>query len=591
MEGSSHQNGNEFEGYDEDYDRMPGLIESQDESLMDFLKREIAEMDQSRVRSGRRLDYLDLNKSDASNDQEASGSGSTSNANTDENVGINSPERASDLLLVMSFSAEPMRSSIIELSGSAMEELKKLVVSGDIFWQRLEGKEKYETLNGVQYMRHFGDVDKTLKQIIKMVEIGEPEYLPFFDSRPIESDLKLKATPAEAYDVEASRDFAYLRMNPIDIAEWFMDVEKWSDVFFNIVSRATMLGILIDGVEGSLDGRLQVMSGEFQMATALVRTRVLFCQILPSGCFIQFMPHHGYSKITWVEHVEADNRELNLTFRNLIKSGFAFGATRWVSALVRQYEYSQTLKEKYAPPEDTLKTIPETGRMGMLKLGERMIRTFCTEISGVLRNQWNRLPSSSKDSEDVRVAIREHVAEPGQPSATSIVFSTSQRFRIAPRRLFDFLRNGRYRSMWDMLARGLCVQELSYIVKGKDPANRVSLMQVTDDEGTDVIHYIQESYTDKSGSYVVYAPVDEPAVTALLEGADPDMVGILPSGFAIVPDDIPKDDGPHSILTASFHIVYNYSTKSHDVPPRSLLVVKRILRDTLKAVKSFVINA
>ncbi|XP_054812209.1 homeobox-leucine zipper protein ROC2-like [Prosopis cineraria] len=314
----------------------------------------------------------------------------------------------------------------------------------------------------------------------------------------------------------------------------------------------------------------------------------------PSGCFIQFMPQEGFSKITWVEHVEADYRDLNSTFKDLIKSSFAFGATRWISAMVRQFEYSEILKAKYWPPEDAVKVIGEGGRRSMLKLGDRMIRTFCSEINGSKRNQWFRLPGEPfDDTEDVRLAIREHAIEAGKPLATTLVFAASQWFPITPRLLFDFLRDAESRTDWDVLARGLCVQELSYIVKGKDSANRVSLMQVTDELDTYVINYIQESYTDITGSYVVYAPIDEPAVTALLEGGDPDMVGILPSGFSILPQEIPKDDGPHSgvasILTASFNIVDYGSNKSH-VPPQSLAVIKKILRETFKAIKSFVFN-
>ncbi|XP_028807699.1 homeobox-leucine zipper protein ROC2-like [Neltuma alba] len=557
---------------------------------------------------------------DTSN-EEGSGSGSTPNPST-EQAGTNSPERASDLLLVVSFYAEPVRTKIIELSGSAMDELTKLAVSEGMFWQP---KQNYETLDAVQYIRHFGNVDGTLNEIIKMVEIGEPEYLPFFNSCPIETELNLKqATPAEAYEVEASRDSAYVRMNPIEIAEWLMDVEKWSNVFYKIVSRAMNLGILLDGVEGSLDGRLQVMSGEFHVPSALVRTRECYfaryskklsdttwaivdvslekffphpsinIRRRPSGCFIQFMPHQGFSKITWVEHVEADNRNLNSTFKDIIKSGFAFGATRWVSAIVRQYEYSQTLKAKYSPPEDAVKRIGEAGRMGMVKVGDRMMRKLCSEMSGAMRNQWFRLPPSSSDIEDVRVAIREHEAKPGKTSSTTLIFSTSQWFPIAPRRLFDFLRSADNRPMWDLLSRGFCVQELSYVAKGKDSANRVSLLQVTDDMDHYVINYIQESHTDISGSYVVYAPMDKSAVTELLEGGDPEKVGILPSGFAILPDEIPMDDGPHSgvasILTVSFHI-FDYNSIKSAVPSQSLHVIKKVLRRTFEAVKAFVFSA
>lgn len=47
---------------------------------------------------------------------------------------------------------------------------------------------------------------------------------------------------------------------------------------------------------------------------------------------------------------------------------------------------------------------------------------------------------------------------------------------------------------------------------------------------------LQESCTDPTGSYVIYAPVDVVAMNVVLNGGDPDYVALLPSGFAILPD-------------------------------------------------------
>ena len=47
---------------------------------------------------------------------------------------------------------------------------------------------------------------------------------------------------------------------------------------------------------------------------------------------------------------------------------------------------------------------------------------------------------------------------------------------------------------------------------------------------------LQESCTDASGSYVIYAPVDVVAMNVVLNGGDTDYVALLPSGFAILPD-------------------------------------------------------
>lgn len=54
---------------------------------------------------------------------------------------------------------------------------------------------------------------------------------------------------------------------------------------------------------------------------------------------------------------------------------------------------------------------------------------------------------------------------------------------------------------------------------------------------------LQESCTDASGSYVIYAPVDIMAMNVVLSGGDPDYVALLPSGFAILPDGYGREGG------------------------------------------------
>lgn len=47
----------------------------------------------------------------------------------------------------------------------------------------------------------------------------------------------------------------------------------------------------------------------------------------------------GLKKVTWVEHVEVDDRARSQNiFKHLICTGQAFGANRWVATLERQCE-------------------------------------------------------------------------------------------------------------------------------------------------------------------------------------------------------------------------------------------------------------
>jgi hypothetical protein len=43
-------------------------------------------------------------------------------------------------------------------------------------------------------------------------------------------------------------------------------------------------------------------------------------------------------QITWVEHVEVDDTGVDPSYQDLVDSGLAFGAQRWVTTLQRQCE-------------------------------------------------------------------------------------------------------------------------------------------------------------------------------------------------------------------------------------------------------------
>lgn len=100
---------------------------------------------------------------------------------------------------------------------------------------------------------------------------------------------------------------------------------------------------------------------------------------LPSGCLIQEMPN-GYSKViiracyspfsfdsctdrhvsekfstqvTWIEHMEIEEKApIHLLFRDLVGSGAAFGAHRWLTTLQRTCERFACLMAAGASPRD-----------------------------------------------------------------------------------------------------------------------------------------------------------------------------------------------------------------------------------------------
>jgi len=108
----------------------------------------------------------------------------------------------------------------------------------------------------------------------------------------------------------------------------------------------------------------------------------------PSGCLIQEMPN-GYSRVTWVEHAEADDAMVHELYRPLVSSGLAFGARRWAAALERQCERLASAMASSVPAAPAaaagdagvVTTAEGRRRRSMLRLAERMVASFCGGVT------------------------------------------------------------------------------------------------------------------------------------------------------------------------------------------------------------------
>jgi homeobox-leucine zipper protein len=109
---------------------------------------------------------------------------------------------------------------------------------------------------------------------------------------------------------------------------------------------------------------------------------------------------------------------------------------------------------------------------------------------------------------------------------------------------------------------------------------------------------LQESCTDASGSYVVYAPVDIVAMNVVLNGGDPDYVALLPSGFAILPDgpsgnaqaavgENGSGSGGGSLLTVAFQILVD-SVPTAKLSLGSVATVNSLIACTVERIKAAV---
>lgn len=497
-----------------------------------------------------------------------------------------------DLLRSVSIPTEADKPAIVELAVAAMEELIRLSHAGEPMWIHNGDNNCFVTLNEDEYMKTF------------------PRGI---GPRPLN------------FKSEASKESAVVIMNHLNLIEMFMDVNQWSSVFAGIVSRAMTVDVFSTGVAGNYNGALQVMTAEFQLPSPIVPTRELYfaryckqhtdgswavvdvsldnlrpnsipsrCRRRPSGCLIHELPN-GYSKVTWIEHVEVDDRVVNNIYASLVTSGLAFGAKRWVATLDRQCERLASAMSNNIPVGDVCVITSAEGKKSMLKLAERMVKSFCAGVGASTAHTWTTLSGSGSDA--VRVMTRKSVDDPGRPPGIVLSAATSFWLPVPPKQIFDFLRDENSRTEWDILSNGGLVQEMTHIANGRDPGNCVSLLRVnsTNSSQSNML-ILQESCTDSTGSYVIYAPVDIGAMNLVLNGGDPEYVALLPSGFSILSDgpdshgeggSIPQMVGTNggSLLTVAFQILVD-SIPTAKLSLGSVATVNGLIKCTVERIRN-----
>ncbi|KAE8661473.1 hypothetical protein F3Y22_tig00113725pilonHSYRG00450 [Hibiscus syriacus] len=101
---------------------------------------------------------------------------------------------------------------------------------------------------------------------------------------------------------------------------------------------------------------------------------------------------------------------------------------------------------------------------------------------------------------------------------------------------------------------------------------------------------LQESCTDATTSFVIYASVDIVAMNVVLNGGDPDYVALLPSGFSILPDgtfgvtDAVSGSGG-SLLTVAFKILVD-SVPTAKLSLESVATVNNLIACTVERIKA-----
>ncbi|XP_057805580.1 homeobox-leucine zipper protein ANTHOCYANINLESS 2-like [Salvia miltiorrhiza] len=481
------------------------------------------------------------------------------------------------------------RSMYLELALAAMDELVKIAQTNEPLWVRsLEGGR--EVLNREEYSRSF---------------------TPCIGMKP------------NGFVAEASRETGAVIINSLALVETLMDSNKWAEMFPCIIARTATTDVISNGMGGTRNGALHLIHAELQVLSPLVPVReVSFlrfckqhaegvwavvdvsidairepsggagqypsCRRLPSGCVVQDMPN-GYSKVTWVEHCEYDESAVHEVYRPMINAGMGFGSQRWVATLQRQCECLAILMSSSSPSRDHT-AITAGGRRSMLKLAQRMTNNFCAGVCASTLHKWNKLRAENVD-EDVRVMTRKSVDDPGEPPGVVLSAATSVWLPVSPQRLFHFLRNEHLRSEWDILSNGGPMQEMAHIAKGHDQGNCVSLLRASAmNSNQSSMLILQETSTDASGSLVVYAPVDIPAMHVVMNGGDSAYVALLPSGFAVAPDGPETEAGSGqrvggSLLTVAFQILVN-SLPTAKLTVESVETVNNLISCTVQKIKA-----
>ncbi|KAK4363886.1 hypothetical protein RND71_015244 [Anisodus tanguticus] len=517
--------------------------------------------------------------------------------------------RASDLLLSVSVCAEVYKTKIVDLALAASEELRQMVQEQEPLWL-FDTNKQTEVLNEAEYKRRFVHLDSTLEEIIKFIANGGPIDMPNFNGN-VEFEMENSTTPSE---IEASRAIGIVIVDPINLVHMLMDVGQWSCVFSNMVSKATNLGLLLTGGDGNPNiGALQVMAAQFHLPSPLVRPREVYfarhcrqldfntwlvadvslesvipnplvqCHRRPSGCLIQGL-QSGLSLVTWVENNVVCNGSVPEMFRQTLTSGVAFSAKRWMLTMEKHYDRHAIFQKQHdqlleQPLQDN--NLGE-GRRNLVKLAERMIGSYNAIFSSCSENQWMPLPIHG--GEDIFVKTSLNLDDPGTPRGVSVSISASVWLPIPQNDVFEFLRAGDNHCKWDLLSYGCMTRDALHISSARDPANSVSLVIVEPPNGRadkSEIFYLQESFTDSTGMYIIYAPVDASAVQYIMEGKNSDGVAMLASGFSVLPC---TPEG--SVLTMGFSLMDEEVSIPEYLPPHSVFTANKLVSETVSLIKA-----
>uniref|UniRef100_A0A804Q909 Uncharacterized protein n=1 Tax=Zea mays TaxID=4577 RepID=A0A804Q909_MAIZE len=311
--------------------------------------------------------------------------------------------------------------------------------------------------------------------------------------------------------------------------------------------RWAVMDVSVDGILGPPGSRVADAAAAAAAANGVTLVPAWYtgCRLLPSGCLVEDM-RNGYCKVTWVVHAEYDETTVPTMFRPLFRSGKALGAHRWLASLQRQCEFLAVLhSSQVSRGGDNTAAISSMGKRGVLELAQRMVADFYSAVSGPVTqpsssiDEWYGSAGAGARRTDTAVRM---VTSKKAGTVADLVLSASTTVWLPntpPQLVFRYLRDDQRRGEWDaFFASSAAVTELCSVPTGHLNGNAVSVLYSNVTDGTDrkKTLILQEACTDASCSMVVYAPVEEDSMRAVMNGGDHASVFLLPSGFAVLPD-------------------------------------------------------
>ncbi|KAK6780610.1 hypothetical protein RDI58_022794 [Solanum bulbocastanum] len=388
--------------------------------------------------------------------------------------------------------------------------------------------------------------------------------------------------------IESSKDCGIVPMTAIELIDNFLDPVKWMNLFPTIVTKARTIKVLDPG---TWRGSIQLMYEKLHILSPLVEARDFFfircCRQLdpttwimvdvsydlfneiqsgvpsyswkfPSGCAIQDMGN-GQSKVIWVEHVKVyEKYQVNRIFRDLLCGRETYGAKRWIVTLQRMSERYNFAMGVTCPTRHDFEGVfhdPE-GLKNTIQASQRMVKSFFEILSMTDKLDFS---TSSQLNRGDRISIRKN-EEITQPKGFIAIAAASLWLPFSFQDVFNFFKDDKTRSQWDILTGGNNMIELDRVVTGTIPGNSITIIQPYNMHKEMLV--LEETSIDEMGAFLVYAPIELRAITSIVNGGDATKVPILPSGIIISPDgrlSSNRDNAANaqngSILTVAFQIL------------------------------------